>query len=100
MPIKTKDYLAKVRNKNIFLSLLALTGGLYAQADTLSDVQAKGSLSCGVSSGLVGFSSTSGLQDSLTYMYYTSKCLYMSLLYKYIQLSSSGIDKRFQVSYM
>jgi hypothetical protein len=29
--------------------------------------------------------STSGLQDSLTYMYYTSKCLYMSLLYKYIQ---------------
>jgi hypothetical protein len=31
------------------------------------------------------FSSTSGLQDSLTYMYYTSKCLYMSLLYKYIQ---------------
>ena len=30
-------------------------------------------------------SSTSGLQDSLTYMYYTSKCLYMSLLYKYIQ---------------
>jgi hypothetical protein len=30
------------------------------------------------------FSSTSGLQDSLTYMYYTSKCLYMSLLYKYI----------------
>jgi hypothetical protein len=26
-----------------------------------------------------------GLQDSLTYMYYTSKCLYMSLLYKYIQ---------------
>jgi general L-amino acid transport system substrate-binding protein len=45
-------------SKNIFLSLLALTGGLYAQADTLSDVQAKGSLSCGVSSGLVGFSST------------------------------------------
>jgi hypothetical protein len=31
------------------------------------------------------FSSTSGLQYSLTYMYYTSKCLYMSLLYKYIQ---------------
>ena len=31
------------------------------------------------------FSSTSGLQDSLTYMYYTSQCLYMSLLYKYIQ---------------
>jgi hypothetical protein len=31
------------------------------------------------------FSYTSGLQDSLTYMYYTSKCLYMSLLYKYIQ---------------
>jgi hypothetical protein len=28
------------------------------------------------------FSSTSGLQDSLTYMYYTSKCLYMSLLYR------------------
>jgi hypothetical protein len=26
-----------------------------------------------------------GLQDSLTYMYYTSKCLYLSLLYKYIQ---------------
>jgi hypothetical protein len=26
-----------------------------------------------------------GLQDNLTYMYYTSKCLYMSLLYKYIQ---------------
>jgi hypothetical protein len=26
------------------------------------------------------FSSTSGLQDSLTYMYYTSKYLYMSLL--------------------
>jgi hypothetical protein len=32
------------------------------------------------------FWSTSGLQDSLTYMYYTSKCLYMSLLYKYIHL--------------
>jgi hypothetical protein len=31
------------------------------------------------------FSSTSGLQDSLIYMCYTSKCLYMSLLYKYIQ---------------
>jgi hypothetical protein len=31
------------------------------------------------------FSSTSGFQDSLTYMYYTSKCLYMSLLYKYTQ---------------
>ena len=31
------------------------------------------------------FSSTAGLQDSLTYMYYTSKYLYMSLLYKYIQ---------------
>jgi hypothetical protein len=30
------------------------------------------------------FSSTYGLQDSLTYMYYISKCLYMSLLYKYI----------------
>ena len=26
-----------------------------------------------------------GFQDSLTYMYYISKCLYMSLLYKYIQ---------------
>jgi hypothetical protein len=30
-------------------------------------------------------SSSSGLQDSLTYMYYTSKCLYMSLRYKYLQ---------------
>ena len=33
----------------------------------------------------LNFRSTSGLQDSLTYMYYTSKGLYMSLLYKYIQ---------------
>lgn len=36
-------------------SLLAVTA-LGVNADTLSDVQAKGSLSCGVSTGLVGFS--------------------------------------------
>ncbi len=41
-------------------SLLAVTG-LSANADTLSDVQAKGSLSCGVSTGLVGFSSADSL---------------------------------------
>jgi hypothetical protein len=39
------------------------------------------------------YSSTSGLQDSLTYMYYTSKCLYMSLLYKYIQVRRGYIVK-------
>jgi len=38
-------------------SLLAISA-YGVQADTLSDVQAKGSLSCGVSTGLVGFSST------------------------------------------
>ncbi|RUM76601.1 MAG: amino acid ABC transporter substrate-binding protein [Candidatus Thioglobus sp.] len=37
-------------------SILAI-GAYGVQADTLSDVQAKGSLSCGVSTGLVGFSS-------------------------------------------
>jgi len=37
-------------------SILAI-GAYGIQADTLSDVQAKGSLSCGVSTGLVGFSS-------------------------------------------
>jgi hypothetical protein len=30
-------------SKNIILSLLVLTSGIYAQADTLGDVQAKGS---------------------------------------------------------
>jgi general L-amino acid transport system substrate-binding protein len=39
------------------LALLTLTN-LGVQADTLSDVQAKDSLNCGVSTGLVGFSST------------------------------------------
>jgi hypothetical protein len=40
---------------------------------------------CGCTTIMAQFSSTSGLQDSLTYMYYISKCLCMSLLYKYIQ---------------
>ena len=44
-----------------------------------------GRSNCGCTTIMAQFSSTSGLQDSLTYMYYTSKCLYMSLLYKYIQ---------------
>ncbi len=35
---------------------LLVINGLNAQADTLSDVQAKGSLSCGVTTGLAGFS--------------------------------------------
>ncbi len=42
--------------KIVFASLLAV--GFYnAQANTLSDVQAKGSLICGVSTGTPGFSS-------------------------------------------
>jgi hypothetical protein len=38
------------------------------------------------------FSSASVLQDSLTYMYYTSKCLYMSLLYKYNCCTAGNFD--------
>jgi len=41
--------------KPTMLSLLT-TIGLQTQADTLSDIQAKGSLNCGVSTGLAGFS--------------------------------------------
>jgi general L-amino acid transport system substrate-binding protein len=43
-------------SKSTVLSLL-VTASFYAQADTLSSVQAKGYLNCGVSTGLVGFSS-------------------------------------------
>ncbi|WXT99812.1 MAG: Putative amino-acid ABC transporter-binding protein YhdW [Catillopecten margaritatus gill symbiont] len=43
--------------KPAVLSVLAVIN-LSSKADTLSDVQAKGSLNCGVSTGLVGFSST------------------------------------------
>ncbi|MBA5248515.1 MAG: amino acid ABC transporter substrate-binding protein [Gammaproteobacteria bacterium] len=43
--------------KPVTLSALTIIG-LQVQADTLSDVQTKGTLSCGVSTGLVGFSST------------------------------------------
>ncbi|SMM98841.1 Glutamate Aspartate periplasmic binding protein precursor GltI (TC 3.A.1.3.4) [uncultured Candidatus Thioglobus sp.] len=47
-------------NKLTKLSILSLfsTVTFYPQAGTLSNVQAKDSLSCGVSTGLVGFSST------------------------------------------
>lgn len=46
-------------NKLSKFSVLVLlaSAGLGVQADTLKDVQAKGVLSCGVSTGLVGFSS-------------------------------------------
>lgn len=43
--------------KNVVLLILTTTA-LYAQADTLESVKAKGVLNCGVSTGLVGFSST------------------------------------------
>ena len=54
---------------------------------TKSEVKNHGRVSqiAGCTTIMAQFSSTSGLQDSLTYMYYTSKCLYMSLLDKYIQ---------------
>ncbi len=43
--------------KPVTLSLLTVIS-LQTKADTLSNVQAKGTLNCGVSTGLVGFSST------------------------------------------
>lgn len=46
----------KISKPSILLLLTAAS--LHIQADTLSNVQAKGSLNCGVSTGLVGFSST------------------------------------------
>ena len=54
---------------------------------TKSEVKNHGRVgqNCGCTTIMAQFSSTSGLQDRLTYIYYTSKCLYMSLLYKYIQ---------------
>lgn len=42
--------------KNVVLLVLTTTA-LYAQADTLTSVKVKGVLNCGVSTGLVGFSS-------------------------------------------
>jgi hypothetical protein len=42
------------------------------------------------------FPSPSGLQDSLTYMCYTSKCLYMSLRYKY--RSSHPEDRKLPIT--
>lgn len=45
-------------NKSVFLGTLAVVGAAagFASATTLEDVQARGSLNCGVSTGLAGFS--------------------------------------------
>jgi hypothetical protein len=51
----------------------------------ITDIKWDAKKIAGCTTIMAQFSSSSGLQDSLTYMYYTSKCVYMSLLYKYIQ---------------